>query len=144
MQTIDNEFVAGWDMDDTLVMWDNPTVDGPGKVKVPFAGGFVYLTPHNYHIQLLKLHKERGYFNIGWSANGRQHVVNVITALGVEDCIDLAMSKLTKHFDDSTGAIIGPRIYIDDLTKPKPEPVWGQIVTTVTDIPYKPFGGTSG
>lgn len=141
MQTIDNEFVAGWDMDDTLVMWDNPTVDGPGKVKIPFAGGFVYLTPHNYHIQLLKLHKQRGYFNIGWSANGRQHVENVIKALDLTDYVDLAMSKLTKHFDDSTGAIIGPRIYIDDLTKPNHELHIGGVVVGGV---YKPFSGTSG
>lgn len=120
MNLIDNELIAATDIDDTLVMWDNPTVDGPGKVAIEFAGRTVYLTPHQYHIDLIKMYKERGYFVIAWSANGRLHVKRVIEALGLGNYVDQGMSKLTKHVDDSkdAAAILGPRVYCDDLTKP--------------------------
>lgn len=139
MQIIENEMIVPFDCDDTLAMWDNPTVDGPGKVKIEFADGYVYLTPHNYHIQLLKIHKQRGYVVIIWSANGRKHAERVAKALGITEYVDFVMTKFIKHFDDSTGPIIGPRIYIDDLTKPVDSKA---VALRVPE--YKPVGKTSG
>ena len=122
------------DIDDTLVLWDNPTVDGPGKVAIDFAGKKVYLTPHTYHIDLIKMYKERGYFVIAWSANGKQHVDRVITALGLRDYVHLGMTKLSKHVDDckDPGAIIGPRVFCEDLTKP--------VESTKYFVEYPPVG----
>ena len=123
MKIIDNENVVGIDCDDTLVMWDAPTVPGPGKIAVEFAGDTVYLTPHNYHIQLVKKYQERGYYLIFWSANGAQHFSKVLTALGLDYLADgkngHVQTKLCKHMDDSTNAegILGPRVYCNDLTK---------------------------
>lgn len=123
MQLIDGDNVAV-DVDDTLVMWDNPTVNGPGKVPVQFAGETVYLTPHTYHIQLIKMYKERGYNIFVWSANGKFHVERVINALGIKDYVDFGMTKFCKHMDDSEdpGSILGPRVYTKDFTKPVEEP----------------------
>lgn len=120
MQIIENELIVGIDFDDTLVMWSSPTISGPGKIEIEFAGKTVYLIPHQYHIDLVKMYKERGYFVIGWSANGKTHAQRVIAALKLEEYFDLVMTKLTKHLDDSTDpySILGPRVYCDDLTKP--------------------------
>lgn len=122
MQVIENELIVACDIDDTLVMWDSPTVPSFGKVEIQFAGKSVYLTPHQYHIDLIKMYKERGYFVIAWSANGKSHAKKVIEALNLDEYVDLAMTKLTKHMDDSKdpGSILGPRVYVDDLTKPLP------------------------
>lgn len=123
MQVIDNENIVAIDVDDTILIWDNPTVPGVGKIPLEFAGETVYLTPHTYHIQLIKMYKERGYFVIVWSANGRHHVKRAITALGIEKYVDLGMTKLSKHLDDSDNAasILGPRVYTKDFTKPVEE-----------------------
>lgn len=120
MLLVESELTVASDIDDTLVMWDNPTVPGPGKVAVQFADKTVYLTPHHYHIDLVKMYKQRGYFVIAWSANGKDHVDRVIHALGLKDYVDLGMTKLAKHMDDSLDAngILGPRVYVPDITKP--------------------------
>lgn len=121
MKVIENELVVATDIDDSLACWHNPTVDGPGKLPISFAGKTVYLTPHTYHVDLIKMYKERGYFIIAWSANGNQHCKRVIQALGLEEYVDICMSKLTKHLDDSdnAAAILGPRVFCEDLTKPE-------------------------
>lgn len=120
MLVIKNENTVGVDCDDTLLMWDNPTVDSPSKVPVEFADTIVYLTPHNYHVQLVKMYKMRGYHVIVWSANGWAHAEKVVKALNLDDYVDVVQTKLSKHMDDSTdpGSILGPRVYTNDFTKP--------------------------
>ena len=64
MKVIEYENVVACDIDDTILMWDNPTINGSGKLPIEFAGGTVYLTPHNYHVDLLKMYNQRGYYII--------------------------------------------------------------------------------
>lgn len=124
MKILKNENMIGVDIDDTLLMWDNPTIDGPGKLAIEFAGKIVYLTPHTYHIDLLKMYEERGCYLIFWSANGWRHAERAVTALGLEYLADgekgHIQTKLSKHMDDSTDSagILGPRVYTKDFTKP--------------------------
>lgn len=124
MKVIKYETVVACDIDDTILMWDNPTVNGPGKLPIKFAGGTVFLTPHNYHVDLLKMYRERGCYIIFWSANGWQHAERAVVALGIEDLADGVhghiQCKLSKHLDDNDNAasILGPRVYCNDLTKP--------------------------
>lgn len=120
MKVIDNELVVATDIDDTLACWIDPTVPGPNKIAVEFAGKTVYLTPHTYHIDLIKMYKERGYYIIAWSANGKTHVKRVIEALGLEGYVDLGMTKLAKYLDDNPNpeVVLGPRVFCEDLTKP--------------------------
>lgn len=124
MKVIKYENVVGCDIDDTILMWDNPTVPGIGKVEMEFAGKKVFLTPHTYHIDLLKMYLERGYYIIFWSGNGWQHAERAIKVLGLEELADgehgHVQVKLTKHMDDSEDpkSILGPRVYCEDLTKP--------------------------
>lgn len=120
MKVIKNELMVACDVDDTILMWDNPTVNGPGKLAVSFAGGVVYLTPHHYHVDLLRMYKERGYHVTVWSANGWRHAERACKVLGIEDVVDVVQCKLMKHMDDNPNAesVIGPRVFCQDLTKP--------------------------
>lgn len=123
MKVIKNENVVPCDIDDTILMWDNPTVNGPGKLPIQFAGRTVYLTPHNYHVDLLKTYKERGYYIVFWSANGWAHAQRAVKALGLQDLADgesgHIQSKPCKYMDDNPDNILGPRVYCADLTKPE-------------------------
>jgi hypothetical protein len=120
MQVIKNELSVFVDCDDTLVMWDNPTVDGVGKLGISFAGKTVFLTPHQYHIDLVKMYKQRGYHVTIWSANGWAHAEKVCKATKLEEFTDIVMCKPTKYMDDNPDAasILGPRVYCKDFTKP--------------------------
>jgi len=123
MNVIENELVVGCDVDDTILMWKEPTIPGPGKLEVDFAGKKVYLTPHQYHVDLLRSYNERGYYIIIWSANGYRHAKQAAKVLGLEDLVSgkngHVQVKLTKHMDDNPHAdsILGPRVYCEDLTK---------------------------
>lgn len=129
MKVIENELIVFCDVDETLIKWDKPTIKAPDKLALPYAGETVYVTPHHYHVQLVKMYKERGYFVVVWSANGFQHAKNAVTSLQLEKYVDLAMSKPTKHMDDNPNAasILGPRVFEEDITKP-------QVATIV--VPY--------
>ncbi len=131
MKVIKYENVVAFDCDDTLALWDDPNNKGIGKIDVQFAGKVVYLTPHTYHIDLMKMYKERGYYVIVWSANGWQHAERICKALKIEDFVDVVQCKLSKHVDDSdnAAAILGARVFCEDLTKP-----------TYTFLPIPPSG----
>lgn len=143
MKVIRYENVVACDIDDTILLWDSPNSDGPGKVKLDFAGGVVYLTPHNYHVQLLKSYNERGYYIIFWSANGYQHAERAVKALGLGNLADgengHVQCKLSKYMDDNTnpGSILGARVFCDDLTKPVPPTFSGTFI-----MPSPPPGFT--
>lgn len=118
MQVIPNENTVFIDCDDTIVLWTDPHTPGKNKVEVRFTDDVtVYLTPHFYHIELVKRYKERGYAVTVWSANGVSHAVNVVRALGLESHVDFVMTKPAKHMDDSpdAAAILGPRIFTKDF-----------------------------
>ncbi len=122
MQVINSENNVFIDVDNTIASWFEPTLPGHGKISISFAGETVYLTPHNYHIQLVKMYKARGYTTFVWSANGVAHAKQVVEKLGLPDYVDFVLTKPCKHMDDSEDAasILGPRVFIDDLTKPVP------------------------
>lgn len=134
MKVIKNELMVACDVDDTILMWDTPHLQGPNKVEIAFADGVVYLTPHQYHIDLLRMYKERGYHITVWSANGWRHAERACIALGLTDVVDVVQCKLMKHMDDSedAGGILGPRVYCADLTK-KPA-TFPSLPTGVTKI----------
>jgi hypothetical protein len=120
MRVIENELSVFCDVDDTILKWIEPTVPGIGKLEVEFAGKKVYLTPHQYHVDLLRMYKTRGYHITVWSANGPQHAAQAVRVLGLENIIDDARGKPSKYMDDSSdaAAILGPRVFCEDLTKP--------------------------
>jgi hypothetical protein len=124
MTIINNELNAFVDIDNTLLMWDNPTVPGVGKLELQYADTTVHLTPHTYHVSIVKSYLERGYTVILWSSNGVTHATRAAKALGLDECVNnqnlYAMAKPQKHLDDNPdpNSILGPRVYEQDLTKP--------------------------
>jgi FMN phosphatase YigB (HAD superfamily) len=133
MQIIHNQMVVMTDIDDTLVKWTNPNVPGLNKIEITFPERKVYLEKHQYHIDLIRMYKDRGYFVVAWSNNGPVHVEKVITALGLEKCIDLVMSKPIKYLDDreKIEEILGTRVFCEDITSG---------AETKILVPYRPAG----
>lgn len=118
MQIIKNENVVGVDIDNTLLLWKDASNPGDNKLPISYGGQTVYLTPHNYHVAIVRSWMERGYHVIVWSANGYQHALNALTALGFQETDKIqVMTKLCKHLDDSVnpGSIVGPRVFEDDF-----------------------------
>lgn len=142
MKVIKNENIIGVDIDGTLLLWIDPAVSGPGKLAIPFAGRTVYLTPHTYHVDLLKMYHERGCYLQFWSANGYRHAVRAIEALGLEYLADgengHVQTKLCKHMDDNPNpaSILGPRVFEEDLTKALPELPPGHRYPTPAEMPF--------
>jgi phosphoserine phosphatase len=108
MKTIQNENVIFFDVDDTLVLWESRSVGSAdwareARVNVvdPYDNKTVYLTKHQPHIKLLMNHKARGSTVVVWSQGGYAWAEAVVKALGLEEYVDLIMSK--------------PRTYVDDL-----------------------------
>jgi predicted phosphatase len=116
MQVISNEHVVCFDVDDTLVIWDD-SFQAPelGRVRIedPYDGHTVYLKPHVRHVKLLRQMKGRGRFLVVWSAAGAQWAKAVIQALELEDCVDLIQTKPLAYVDDlPVTEWIGKRIYL--------------------------------
>lgn len=106
---------ANFDVDDTLVMWEaEHTKPGRNKIRIvdPYDNSVVYLKPHKKHIKILKDLKIRGYTITVWSAGGYQWAEAVVKTLGIEDSVDIVMTKPTKLFDDLPLSELGSRVYI--------------------------------
>lgn len=103
MQIVENEQVVYFDVDDTLVKWDD-TFTQPGNDKVafldPYDNSINYLTPHKKHIALLKKYKGRKNLIIVHSAAGVMWVKSVIQTLKLEEYVDICLTKSTKYVDD--------------------------------------------
>jgi hypothetical protein len=117
-RTIENDLIVCTDIDDTLVIWNNVKwwEPGPGLVEFhdPTDSSRVYLKPHTAHIHLLRKYKAQGYTIIAWSAGGHRWARSVINTLGLDDIVDIRMSKPLKYMDDLKGpdGILGSRVYI--------------------------------
>ena len=137
MQVVKYELSVFVDCDDTLLLWDNPTVAGVGKLPIQFAGKTVFLTPHQYHVDLVKMYKQRGYHVTVWSANGWAHAEQTCRALHLEEFVDSVQCKPTKYMDDNPNAasVLGPRVFEEDITKP---------VVSNREFIEMPVGSTGG
>lgn len=116
MKVFENEYVVAFDVDDTLVMWDEPNIPGVGKTSFvdPYDGTFHYLIPHEKHVNLLKKYKARGMMVMVWSAGGAKWAEAVINTLGLADYVDVIMTKPSKYVDDlQANEVLGQRVYLD-------------------------------
>lgn len=115
-----------WDVDDTLVLW-NPTKEQLEKDGIDFecpAGLFLNeennvtpgkpwtarLVPHKTHIEQLKKHKMRGHMIVVWSAGGYDWAEAVVKRLGLEQYVDVVISKPTWAYDDMPAERILPKV----------------------------------
>lgn len=116
MKILESETVVMVDVDDTLVMWaEGYRQPGEGKVRFvdPYDQAVQYLTPHHKHIELIQKYKGRGFKIIVWSAGGYEWAKSVITTLGMQESVDMVMSKPIKYMDDLPAEeILGTRVYL--------------------------------
>lgn len=109
---LDKEFLAMFDVDDTIIMHNKPgkmvTIENPyqpGK-KQSYA-------IHETHVNILKDLKARGYQIVVWSANGARWARAAVNALELTDYVDVVMSKPQKFVDDKPAdVVLGSHIYI--------------------------------
>lgn len=102
------------DVDDTLVMWGKAK-KGEKTVAItnPHDGKQDYLRPHKGHIKVLKDRYSRGSFIVVWSAGGFAWAEAVVKALGLENYVDLIMTKPHIYIDDKEAVhVMGERLYI--------------------------------
>lgn len=115
MIALDNEFVVAFDVDDTLVMWEKQETKSQNAVTFldPYDGSKHLLVPHQGHISLMKKYKGRGMCIIVWSAGGTQWAKSVINTLGLQDYVDIILTKPSKYVDDlQASEILGNRVYL--------------------------------
>lgn len=103
MNVIKNENIEPFDVDETLVMHQDPSTIPPGdKVQVYdyLTKKFISMRMNKPMIRLLKESKARGFYVIVWSRGGNRWATDVLKALELTEHVDLVMSKPTKVFDD--------------------------------------------
>lgn len=111
----DNELSIMFDVDQTLIMWDNALFDTNSICIVrPDTKRHNYVLPHIEHIELLKQHHHRGYWVTVWSASGTAWAVAVVEALELKEYVNEVRTKPLKFVDDlQANEILGTRVYIE-------------------------------
>ena len=103
----DNMF---FDVDETLVFWktDFDPNDDIIEAVDPYLGGqIIKLVPHHRHVNFLKRAKGQGRQVVVWSAGGAYWAKAVVEALGIEDYVDVIMSKPVAYCDDTPLIVTG-------------------------------------
>ena len=116
MEVLKHELYTECDVDNTLVMWDDPFNPGEGKISIncPYEEGTIfYLTPNKHHINILIAKKKRGNFIILHSQNGWAWAETVAKALNIEQYIDVVKTKTGNYIDDLPADAWKSRIYLD-------------------------------
>lgn len=125
MNIVTNESVVFVDVDNTLIkdyfVPKFKTADDARGYVLPsdcinldYYGKLVTKQPIQVHVDFVRSLKQRGYYVIVHSGNGYLWAKQVVTALGMVDCVDMVMTKACKHIDDDPDPthIIGPRVYL--------------------------------
>lgn len=108
-----------FDVDDTLVMWSPHDV--PEELHDDYLilndGGKHNVTvyPHRKHVEVIKQFKARGHNVVVWSQGGSDWAETVVKALGLEELIDLVVTKPNWFADDLPSTAFMPeanRIWI--------------------------------
>lgn len=117
---IGNEATICFDVDDTLIMWDDKSYGAPDDVKrMPIVDPNDGMTTnheiHLRHVQFLKKQAAKGFTVIVWSASGAAWAGAVVKALGLEKHVTACIAKPIKYVDDHPQAdqILGTHIYLD-------------------------------
>lgn len=107
------EMIVMYDVDDTLLLWDEPDKKGKGRVEMLYVGEKKYLTPHTKHIELLKHWSQRGFSIYVWSGHGFDWATEAVTKLGLEEYVHHIMTKPCKYVDDLMAEqVLGSRVYL--------------------------------
>ncbi len=103
MKVIEGDNTYYYDVDDTLVMWDNKHKTDTNTIDFNCHGFLEKLVPHKAHIAHLKNAKKLDKATIiVWSQGGWEWAKQVVEKLELEAYVDAVMTK--------------PQYYIDDLS----------------------------
>lgn len=124
---IQNDYVWGVDIDDTLLLWDVP-LDTPGvrivEFQEPHLKDITRAVINENNLRLMKEKKVRGCFIILWSQGGYEYAIHVANALYINDYVDMIMTKPVGLIDDLPSSAWLPQPvnipYTKNYKKPKP------------------------
>lgn len=100
MFTYIDKWVVCCDVDDTLVSWDTQNDIEKVRIEDTENGLIFHLPAMKDNIQQLCSLKSTGHFIIVWSQAGSSWAKDVVNALGLQDIVDLVMSKPSYCIDD--------------------------------------------
>jgi hypothetical protein len=101
MLQIKNNRTVFCDVDGTLL--EHTHDKSLDYVAVPDAvhpGEFIKGIPNYNNIRIVKEEHNRGAYVIVWSKGGNQWAADVVTALGLQNYVDIIMDKPTAYIDD--------------------------------------------
>lgn len=129
MKVIKSTKIIYCDVDETLVLWDWKQYDPDGKdlieIKDIQSGYSEFLLPHFRHVEFLKQFKTRGHTIVVWSQGGAIWCETVVKALGLEDIVDICISKPDWYIDDMhASAYFGNNIYKHPTDPSKDKSSW--------------------
>ena len=96
MQVINYDFVAFFDVDQTLVDWDS----GMNDIVITHNGIAMHGRVMHKHVDRIKMHKFWGNGVVVWSKSGYSFALEVVRALGVEEYVDVVCAKPSFVYDD--------------------------------------------
>ena len=100
MKTFEERKTVFFDVDDTLCEW-YPCSEGEKDATYFNVNGHeFYKKAIMPNINGLKAHHRAGHLVVVWSAGGSNHAANVIRALGIEDYVDVILTKPDYYYDD--------------------------------------------
>lgn len=119
MKVARSEMTITFDVDDTLIFWDNrlnKPHNGSLSIVCPHDNRKTFHRVHKRHVDFLKKQHAKGYTVIVWSASGTGWAEAVVNALGISDYVDFVMSKPHKWVDDiiDPSQVLGTHIYLDE------------------------------
>lgn len=109
MRVLPNDNCVFFDVDDTLIICNPSSMEG--AIELASFGRTWKVFPHLPHIQELKNHKFRRHQVIVWSAGGWEWAELVVKALGLEEYVDVVMSKPKWIYDDLPLTELATHIY---------------------------------
>lgn len=118
MLKIDNDNVAFFDVDDTLIhhKWDADRNHEQMEIAVEGSLLAATVVPHYTHIKRLKHHKQVGNAVVVWSRSGVRWAEAVVKALDLEQYVDLVSAKPFYYYDDKKCCqILGEYRYFVDV-----------------------------
>lgn len=110
MQVIENEHPVAYDIDQTLFMHSDNGID---SIINPYSGSVIKGYLNLNHAELLKQHHGRGKFVIVWSKAGVKWAEAVLNHFGLNQYVDLVITKLDQYVDDlPADKILGEHVYL--------------------------------
>ena len=133
MQVIKSTKSIFFDVDETLLLfsWEGTDKYAGGETLIsitdPTSGVSVLALPHYRHIDLMRELKARGHTIVVWSAGGYEWAERAVIALGIENMVDVVMSKPDWHVDDKpASSYMKTPIYLHPVNPLKDERAQGE------------------